>query len=713
MPLACQCELAGVARSTVYAPRRVAEADPEGLALLDLIDAEYTRHPFYGSRKMVIYLGRMGHRVNRKRVQRLMRVLGLAGMAPGPDTSRPHPQHKVYPYLLRGMEIDRPNQVWGTDITYVRLARGFVYLVAVIDWYSRKVLAWRVSNTLDSGFCVDCLGQALQAYGNPEIFNSDQGSQFTSEAFTGVLKGQGIDISMDGRGRALDNILLKPPFAVPEGFAIWHLALGCDGLAGLFSEQTPVPLLRLDDKPAIRTRAQESPLVAAAKTAEAVEPAPVDQSNGASAPFTPPLPPAVSAPTVPPVAVPAASSVAVEAKSPAPPAIESSPPSNAVIVPVPVLPTVPERLLIGTRGNGEPVYWHYGHSQLNNRHLLIFGASGSGKTYGIQCLLAEMAKQRLHSLIIDYTDGFLPHQTEALFREIAKPQDQFLKINRLPLNPFRRQWQLIDPSQPKFQETANDVATRVANIFSSIFEIGEQQFPTLIRAIRAGIEQNPAFCLDNLLPSLKSDDSTYGETLARKLEPLIMAQPFTEGEHSAWEQMLSDPQCWVQVLQLKGLAREIQKMVTEFTLWDLYDYASNTGSQSRPIPIVLDEIQNLDHRSDSPIDKMLREGRKFGLSLLLATQTTSQFNQEQRDRLFQAGHKLFFKPADTEIGRFADLLSQKGNLSKSDWGQKLANLQKGQCWSLGSVLTSSEALKEEALLVSVTPLEQRYIMDNV
>ena len=209
MPLACQCELAGVARSTAYAPRRLAEPDPGEMELLALIDAEYTRHPFYGSRKMVVYLGQLGHRVNRKRVQRLMGVLGLAGMAPGPDTSRPHPQHKVYPYLLRGVEVDRPNQVWSTDITYVRLARGFVYLVAVIDWYSRKVLAWRVSNTLDSGFCVDCLGQALRAYGNPEIFNSDRGSQFTSEAFTDALKAQGIDISMDGRGRALDNIFVE------------------------------------------------------------------------------------------------------------------------------------------------------------------------------------------------------------------------------------------------------------------------------------------------------------------------------------------------------------------------------------------------------------------------------------------------------------------------------------------------------------------------
>ena len=158
---------------------------------------------------MVVYLEQVGHRVNRKRVQRLMGVPGLAGMAPGPDTSRPHPQHKVYPYLLRGLAVDRPNHVWSTDITYVRLARGFVYLVAIIDWCSRKVLAWRVSNTLDSGFCVDCLEQALQTHGLPAIFNSDQGCQFTSVAFAGALKRRGIAISMDGRGRALDNIFVE------------------------------------------------------------------------------------------------------------------------------------------------------------------------------------------------------------------------------------------------------------------------------------------------------------------------------------------------------------------------------------------------------------------------------------------------------------------------------------------------------------------------
>jgi putative transposase len=187
-------------------PRSDSEVD---LLLLGLIDEQYTRRPFYGSRKMVTFLKTRGHWVNRKRVQRLMRILGLAGMAPGPNTSRPHPQHKVYPYLLRGVVVTKPNQVWSTDITYIRLAHGFVYLVAVIDWYSRKVLSWRISNTLDTVFCVDCLEEALQRFGNPEIFNTDQGCQFTSEGFTGVLKTHDIAISMDGRGRALDNIFVE------------------------------------------------------------------------------------------------------------------------------------------------------------------------------------------------------------------------------------------------------------------------------------------------------------------------------------------------------------------------------------------------------------------------------------------------------------------------------------------------------------------------
>jgi putative transposase len=213
VPLTMQCELASIPRSSVY--RRMEAAarqqclDEEDVELRALIDEEYTNRPFYGSRRMVVFLRRRGHTINRKRVQRLMREMGLAGMAPGPATSKPHPEHKVYPYLLRGVAVTRPNQVWSTDLTYIRLARGFAYLVAVIDWYSRKVLSWRISNSMDASFCVDCLEDALRNHGKPEVFNSDQGSQFTSTAFTDVLKREGVAISMDGRGRALDNIFVE------------------------------------------------------------------------------------------------------------------------------------------------------------------------------------------------------------------------------------------------------------------------------------------------------------------------------------------------------------------------------------------------------------------------------------------------------------------------------------------------------------------------
>jgi len=203
--------LAEVPRATVYRRQGKSERSirDDDLDLCRLIDEEYTKHPFFGSRKMVKMLRGLGHIINRKRVQRLMREMGLAGMAPGPATSVRHPEHKIYPYLLRGVAVTRPNQVWSTDVSYIRLARGFAYLVAIIDWYSRKVLSWRLSNSMDASFCVDCLEDALHWHGKPEIFNSDQGSQFTSNAFTGVLLRERITISMDGRGRALDNIFVE------------------------------------------------------------------------------------------------------------------------------------------------------------------------------------------------------------------------------------------------------------------------------------------------------------------------------------------------------------------------------------------------------------------------------------------------------------------------------------------------------------------------
>lgn len=188
--VAKQCELAAVSRATVYAHQRPKPVDKLDLLHSRLIDEEYTLHPFLGSRKMMAFLKTRGHIVNRKRVQRLMRAMGLAAIAPGPNTSRTHPEHKIFPYLLRGVAVVRPNQVWSTDITYVRLPRGFVYLVAIIDWYSRRVLGWRISNSMDATFCVDCLEETIRTHGRPEIFNSDQGSQFTVMPLQVFCKGK-------------------------------------------------------------------------------------------------------------------------------------------------------------------------------------------------------------------------------------------------------------------------------------------------------------------------------------------------------------------------------------------------------------------------------------------------------------------------------------------------------------------------------------------
>lgn len=174
-----------------------------------LLDEKYTTAPFLGSRRMAVWLREIGHTVNRKRVQRLMQKMGLEAIYPGPKLSQAHPEHRIYPYLLRGVVVERRNQVWSTDITYIRVTGGFLYLTAIMDWYSRFVLTWELSNTLDASFCVVALERALSRYGYPEIFNTDQGSQFTSADFTGVLLDHRIRISMDGRGRALDNIFVE------------------------------------------------------------------------------------------------------------------------------------------------------------------------------------------------------------------------------------------------------------------------------------------------------------------------------------------------------------------------------------------------------------------------------------------------------------------------------------------------------------------------
>ena len=202
-----QCRILSISRSSFYyATKGESEAN---LALLRRIDELFMKYPFYGSRQMVRHLRREGVEVGRHRVRRLMRLMGLEAIYQAPRTSDPHPAHRIYPYLLRGMEINRANQVWCSDITYIPVQHGFLYLVAIMDWATRHVLAWRLSNTMDTRFCLEALNEALDRHGKPEIFNTDQGSQFTSLAFTGALKDAGVAISMDGRGRCMDNIFIE------------------------------------------------------------------------------------------------------------------------------------------------------------------------------------------------------------------------------------------------------------------------------------------------------------------------------------------------------------------------------------------------------------------------------------------------------------------------------------------------------------------------
>jgi putative transposase len=207
LSLSRQCRLLSISRSSFYcAPRG---ASPENLALMRRIDELFLKYPFYGSRQMMRQLRREGVWIGRHRVRRLMRLMGLEAIYQAPRTSAPHPAHRIYPYLLGNLAIVRPDHVWCADITYIPVQRGFLYLVAIMDWATRHVLAWRLSNTMDTGFCIEALREAMARHGRPEIFNTDQGSQFTSLDFTGVLKDAGVAISMDGRGRCMDNIFIE------------------------------------------------------------------------------------------------------------------------------------------------------------------------------------------------------------------------------------------------------------------------------------------------------------------------------------------------------------------------------------------------------------------------------------------------------------------------------------------------------------------------
>lgn len=382
--------------------------------------------------------------------------------------------------------------------------------------------------------------------------------------------------------------------------------------------------------------------------------------------------------------------------------------TNEVTDPLSPLPLVTKDISFGTTGKMlTPVNWPFHHKQLNNRHMLIFGSSGSGKTYAIQCILSELARAGLSSFIVDYTDGFLTHHTEKVYQKVCKPKDYYVVVNPLPINPFKTYSNEIAPGV-EVQEKAFNVATRVKNILCSVYkDFGSQQQAIIDKVLEQGLEKNPQYHLTDFLKDLEAD-SARGESVANKIRTLVKVNCFdTEASENLYEDKLRN-EFPVQVIQLTNIPRDLQRIITEFILWDIWAYVQKHGSKDKPMTIVLDEMQNLDHAPDSPIDKMLREGRKFGISLILATQTISNFDKEQKDRLFQASTKLFFKPATTEVDSFAKLLSQvSSDYNANDWRDRLNKLNKGQCYYLGYVEDQHGHLTEKIILTNITALEQR------
>ncbi|WP_018086851.1 ATP-binding protein [Desulfurispora thermophila] len=348
---------------------------------------------------------------------------------------------------------------------------------------------------------------------------------------------------------------------------------------------------------------------------------------------------------------------------------------------------VPQRILLGYGAGERPVYWEFGHPDLPNRHLLIFGASGTGKTYAIQCLLAELGRHGANSLIVDYTSGFTSGQLNPLFVQHFAPRQHVVRQQPLGINPFRRQ-RYVEEGIELIDNPAQ-VAGRLAGLLGKVYHLGEQQYATLYNIIQEGVQQaGDGFTLPGLLEKLREYSEAGGHNASQalsvfnKIRPFVDMNPLGPGR-SGWEELFTDRQNRCHVIQLIGFEAQMAQLITEFVLLDLYWYYRSCGSEARPRPVVLDEVQNLDHSEGGSLSNMLREGRKFGLSLLLATQTLSNLKQEERDRLFQAAHKLFFRPADTELRSFASIIAQATGGQVEDWVQRLASLGRGECYSLG------------------------------
>jgi len=394
--------------------------------------------------------------------------------------------------------------------------------------------------------------------------------------------------------------------------------------------------------------------------------------------------------------------------------------TDAEVTPVVVTARqIPDRILLGKTVNGtKPVYWEFGHPELANRHMLIFGTSGMGKTYAIQCVLSELGCAGQNSLIIDYTDGFISSKLEKATVACLKPEQHYIQKKPLPISPFKAQ--VSEEAGMTFSDPPISIAKRVAAIFKSVYELGNQQFPVLIDAINEGVEHSgDAFTMAKLLEVLQTyiDDDIHAtgtvRTTISKLKPFIQSNPFADDKNGiGWAELFSDATARCHVFQFFRVDRHSARALIEFVLWDLYAFVSSFGNKHLPRVVVLDEVQNLDLGPDAPVAKYLTEGRKHGLALITATQTVKGVggvNDARVSRFFQAEHKLFFKPTENEMREHAQLLHNAiSNVSVQDWASRLASLQIGECWSLGRSLNETTGrLVFQAQRIRITPLEER------
>lgn len=375
-------------------------------------------------------------------------------------------------------------------------------------------------------------------------------------------------------------------------------------------------------------------------------------------------------------------------------------------------PTIPPRILLGRTDAGREIYWEYGHSELTNRHLLIFGKSGSGKTYAIQAILCELGLQRQNSVIIDYTDGFETTHLEQETLEILKPEQHFVVQYPLPINPFRRQLSFIGDQQ--LPEKVFNTAQRVMSVFSSVYNLGDQQKSLLYECVKDGIESHEAgMDLERLVEGLdqyvsEGQKKDTAISLLAKIKPFVDGQPFGQEDPKSWLKFYQDQEHRTHIIQLKSCGKEFGRLVTEFALIDLFWFARATGDVHHPKVVVLDEIQNLDHSQEGPVAGFLTEGRKFGLSMILATQTLMNLKIDARNRLFQASHKLFFRPAEPEVNEYAKILESTIGDSAEIWRKKLSSLGKGECYSLGPSMNPKTAkLEDRAFPIRITSLGER------